>query len=63
MLFGIPEIIQYEKLCTNEYVLAIIKRLWQARSNAAKWNDKVNKLEIENANLRNDINMLKSMYY
>ncbi len=39
MLFGIPEIKEYEKTCTDPYVLAIIKKLWESRSNAAKWND------------------------
>lgn len=59
MLFGIPEIKEYEKTCTDPYVLAIIKKLWEAKSNAAKWNDAYNKLETLNKMLENYIKKLE----
>ena len=62
MLFGIPEIKEYEKTCTDPYVLAIIKKLWEARSNAAKWNNGYVKLNLENKKLKDDIEELEFQY-
>lgn len=55
MLFGIPEIQEYEKTCTDPYVLAIIKKLWESKNNAAKWNNAYNELHIENKKLETQI--------
>jgi hypothetical protein len=48
MLFGIPEIIEYEKTCTDPYVLAIIKKLWESRSTCAKQQEYIVRLEYKN---------------
>jgi hypothetical protein len=45
MLFGIPEIQEYEKTCTDPYVLAIIKKLWESRSTCAKQQEYIARLE------------------
>lgn len=45
MLFGIPEIQEYEKTCTDPYVLAIIKKLWDSRRTCAKQQEYIVKLE------------------
>lgn len=37
MKFGIPEIIEYEKTCTDPFVLSIIKQLHAARSKNSQW--------------------------
>lgn len=45
MLFGIPEIQEYEKTCTDPYVLAIIKKLWESRKTCAKQQSYIVELE------------------
>lgn len=46
MLFGDAEIREYENTCIDPIVLAIIKRLWESKSNASKWLTKC--IEYEN---------------
>lgn len=47
MLFGITEIQEYEKTCTDPYVLAIIKKLWESRKTCAKQQEYIFKLESD----------------
>jgi len=47
MIFGIPEIYEYKKTCTDPKVLAIIRRWEDARAKNARWAKKVRELEKE----------------
>ena len=57
-LFGMPEIAEYEKTCTDPIVLAIIKRLHETRSANARWNDSNNELRAECAKQRDALNTI-----
>jgi len=45
MKFGMPEIYEYEKTCTDPKVLIIIKLLHEAKRKNAIWCEKVVQLE------------------
>lgn len=52
MKFGIKEILEYAKDCTDEKVLVIIKRLHEARRKNCLANEQIRKLENQNQSLR-----------
>lgn len=59
MIFGIQEIYEYKKTCTDPKVLEIIKRMEDARRMNALWCSKVNELEEENKKLEKELKYLR----
>jgi hypothetical protein len=60
-LFGIFEIFEYEKTCTDPKILAIIKRLRDSRNRNAHWCNHTNELKKEKEKLIDALNKIENI--
>lgn len=59
MIFGFPEVLEYQKECKDERVLSIIRMLIDSKNNSAKWCEHSIKMQEEIAELKKEIHQLK----